>query len=96
MASMGNRYKTCPYYASRKAMMDADFILVPYHMIFHQPTRELTGINLKGSILLIDEAHNIVEAIQNMYSLYLYETWVGLFVQFYVKKTIIFHLLSHS
>lgn len=61
--------KGCPYYASRKAAKEAQLILLPYNTILHKGTREGTGLKLnKDSVLLLDEAHNIIESISNMYS----------------------------
>jgi chromosome transmission fidelity protein 1 len=66
---LGERYKTCPYYASRRAIVDADLVLLPYQILFHRTTREASGIKLEGSVVIIDEAHNIIDAIQNIYSI---------------------------
>ncbi|KOC60185.1 putative ATP-dependent RNA helicase DDX11 [Habropoda laboriosa] len=60
--------KTCGYYASRKAIPHSQIILVPYNTILHKNTRISSGINLKGNILIIDEAHNLLEAIERMHS----------------------------
>ncbi|CAK9814513.1 ATP-dependent DNA helicase DDX11 [Anthophora plagiata] len=60
--------KTCGYYASRKAIPYSQIILVPYNTILHKNTRISSGINLKGNVLIIDEAHNLLEAIERMHS----------------------------
>ncbi|XP_014208174.1 ATP-dependent DNA helicase DDX11 [Copidosoma floridanum] len=60
--------KTCPYYATRKSIEDAQLVLVPYNSILHKSTRISSGINLNHSILIIDEAHNLLEAIERMHS----------------------------
>ncbi|XP_017754834.1 PREDICTED: probable ATP-dependent DNA helicase DDX11 [Eufriesea mexicana] len=64
----GESLKTCPYYSSRKAIPYSQLILIPYNSILHENTRISSGINLKGNILIIDEAHNILEAIEKMHS----------------------------
>lgn len=38
-------------------------------MLLHKDTRESLGIKLEGNIVIIDEAHNLIEAINNMYSI---------------------------
>ncbi|XP_034176397.1 ATP-dependent DNA helicase DDX11 [Osmia lignaria lignaria] len=64
----GEDLKTCPYYASRKAIPCGQLILVPYNSVLHKNTRISSGINLKRNILIIDEAHNLLEAIEKMHS----------------------------
>lgn len=68
MVDKGNKLNGCPYYASRHAVEDAQIIIVPYNTILHRSTREACGINLKGSVVIIDEAHNLLDAIGNIYS----------------------------
>lgn len=58
----------CPYYASRKAMEDAQIVLVPYNTLLHKSTREASGIDLRNNVVIIDEAHNLLEALVQMYS----------------------------
>lgn len=60
--------KTCPYYSTRKSVEDGQLILVPYNSILHKSTRTGLGINLKNNILIVDEAHNLLDAIERMYS----------------------------
>lgn len=59
--------KTCPYYSTRKSVEDAQVILVPYNSILHKSTRTSSGISLKNNILIVDEAHNLLEAIERMH-----------------------------
>ncbi|KAL7306364.1 hypothetical protein TKK_0001788 [Trichogramma kaykai] len=60
--------KTCPYYSTRKSIEDGQVILVPYNSILHKNTRESLGIDIKNNVLIIDEAHNLLEAIERMHS----------------------------
>ncbi|KAK9306706.1 hypothetical protein QLX08_002626 [Tetragonisca angustula] len=64
----GESLNTCAYYASRKTVPYSQLILVPYNTILHKNTRINLGINLKGNILIIDEAHNLLEATENIHS----------------------------
>lgn len=64
----GNELQACPYYASRKACEDAEIILLPYNTLLHKATREANGINLKNNVLIIDEAHNLLESLAQMYN----------------------------
>lgn len=60
--------KACPYYSSRLAITDAQIIMVPYQIMLHQRTREQSGIDLRGNIVIIDEAHNLLDTISNIHS----------------------------
>jgi chromosome transmission fidelity protein 1 len=61
--------KACPYYATRKAAKDAQLILLPYNTILHSGTRAGVGLSIdRDSVLLLDEAHNLIDSISNMYS----------------------------
>lgn len=64
----GRESDTCPYYGSRKSVQNGQLILVPYNSIFHKNTRASLGIDLKGNVLIIDEAHNLLDAIEGMHS----------------------------
>lgn len=64
----GQENNTCPYYTSRKSIQNGQLILVPYNSILHKNTRISLGIDLKDNILIIDEAHNLLDAIEGMHS----------------------------
>jgi len=64
----GQESNTCPYYGSRKSLQNGQLILVPYNSILHKNTRVSLGIDLKGNVLIIDEAHNLLDAIERMHS----------------------------
>jgi len=68
LASIGEKRATCPYYAARDAAMESDIVLAPYTSLLVQESRESLGLNVKGSIIIIDEAHNLVDAINNSHS----------------------------
>ena len=59
----------CPYYASRKVESIADVVLVPYASLIQEKTRESLGIDISGNIVIIDEAHNILDAFNSVRSL---------------------------
>ncbi|XP_050454703.1 ATP-dependent DNA helicase DDX11 isoform X2 [Cataglyphis hispanica] len=68
IARKGQENNTCPYYSSRKSLQNGQLILVPYNSILHKSTRDSLGIDLKGNVLIIDEAHNLLDAIEGMHS----------------------------
>lgn len=60
--------KACPYYASRLAARDAHIVLLPYQMLLHDRTRQQTGLRVRDAVVIIDEAHNLLDTISNIYS----------------------------
>lgn len=68
LVNSSKELNACPYYASRKAAEDAEIVLVPYNTILHKATREANGIHLKDNIVIIDEAHNLLEALAQMHN----------------------------
>ncbi|KAA1479618.1 DNA repair helicase [Dentipellis sp. KUC8613] len=63
LVSMGQITKTCPYYATREAVSDAEVITLPYNLLLQKHAREALEISLDGQIVVIDEAHNLVSAL---------------------------------
>lgn len=43
-------------------------MVLPYNTLLHKSTREACGIQLKNNVVIIDEAHNLLDAIGNIYS----------------------------
>ncbi len=64
----GRTLKVCPYYASRTAIPGAEIITLPYPLLLQRSAREALGIKLDGSIVIIDEAHNIMDAVANVHA----------------------------
>jgi chromosome transmission fidelity protein 1 len=65
---LGEEMSVCSYYGSRASIPLAQVIGMPYSMLLSKDTRESMGIELEGNIVIFDEAHNIVEAMNHTYS----------------------------
>ncbi|PTB65765.1 DNA repair helicase [Trichoderma citrinoviride] len=65
---LGKSLSICPYYASRTALPGAEIITLPYPLLLQQSAREALGIKLEGNVVIIDEAHNILDAISNVHA----------------------------
>ncbi|KAM4747335.1 ATP-dependent DNA helicase DDX11 [Rhinophrynus dorsalis] len=68
LVSLAREVKACPYYASRYAIPAAQLVVLPYQMLLHESTRRASGIKLKDQVVIIDEAHNLIDTITCMYS----------------------------
>ena len=66
IVSMGKEAGICPYYSSKRAVRNAEVICVPYNMLIQQELRDSLGISLKNSVILFDEAHNLVDIINQV------------------------------
>jgi chromosome transmission fidelity protein 1 len=65
LGSLGKRLAICPYYGSRHASRDADLIAVSYPSLVNRNTQESLGIRTIGNIIMIDEAHNLIDVINS-------------------------------
>ncbi|CCE90999.1 DNA helicase TDEL_0C01100 [Torulaspora delbrueckii] len=68
LAELGRSLHICPYYATRGSLENAEIITLPYQYLLSESTRTSLGINLKDSIVVIDEAHNLIETINSIHS----------------------------
>ncbi|KAM7022569.1 ATP-dependent DNA helicase DDX11 isoform 3-T3 [Passerculus sandwichensis] len=68
LVSLGREAKACPYYGSRFAIPAAQLVVLPYQMLLHEPTRNAAGIKLKDQVVIIDEAHNLIDTITCIHS----------------------------
>ncbi|XP_036606348.1 regulator of telomere elongation helicase 1 isoform X2 [Trichosurus vulpecula] len=59
LVKSGNKHKVCPYYLSRTLKQQADIIFMPYNYLLDSKTRRAHNIDLKGTVVIFDEAHNV-------------------------------------
>ncbi|XP_036029613.1 ATP-dependent DNA helicase DDX11-like isoform X1 [Onychomys torridus] len=68
LVALGKEARACPYYGSRFAITAAQLVVLPYPMLLHADTRQAAGIRLQRPSVIIDEAHNLIDTITNIYS----------------------------
>lgn len=68
MGSLGKEIGICPYYASRSAINPAEIVTLPYPLLLQKSARDALGLSLKGHVVIIDEAHNLMDAIAGIHS----------------------------
>ncbi|XP_051010413.1 ATP-dependent DNA helicase DDX11 [Acomys russatus] len=68
LVALGKEARACPYYGSRFAVPAAQLVVLPYPMLLHAATRQAAGIRLQGQVVIIDEAHNLIDTITNIHS----------------------------
>uniref|UniRef100_A0AC11BKX0 DEAD/H-box helicase 11 n=1 Tax=Ovis aries TaxID=9940 RepID=A0AC11BKX0_SHEEP len=69
LVALGKEARACPYYGGRFAIPAAQLVVLPYQMLLHAPTRQAAGIRLQGQVVVIDEAHNLIDTITNIHSM---------------------------
>jgi len=68
LGELGRKMGICPYYASRPTLKPSEIVTLPYPLLLQKSAREALGISLKGHVVIIDEAHNLMDAISNIHS----------------------------
>jgi chromosome transmission fidelity protein 1 len=68
LVKFGTEKKCCPFYGSRQALPTVDVCVLPYNLLIVPSAREACGIDLKNSVVIIDEAHNLSSAIESAFS----------------------------
>ncbi|CAG7895106.1 unnamed protein product [Brassica rapa] len=67
LVQLGREMRTCPYYGSRRVAPAAELIILPYQSLLSKSSRESLGLNLKNSVVIIDEAHNLADTLLSMH-----------------------------
>ena len=64
--------------------------MLPYQVLLHAATRQAVGISLRGNIVIIDEAHNLLDTISSIHSVYVTGAQVSLWrsemVRLFVRR----------
>ncbi|PVI02207.1 DNA repair helicase [Periconia macrospinosa] len=69
LGMLGKRLGICPYYASRPTIKDCEVVTLPYPLLLQKSARVALDLSLKDHIVIIDEAHNLMDAIVGIYSM---------------------------
>ncbi|KAJ2743421.1 ATP-dependent DNA helicase chl1 [Coemansia sp. BCRC 34301] len=68
LAKEGQRRCTCPYYGARAAVNGSQVVALPRNMLLSRSAREAMGICLCGNVVIVDEAHKLVDTILSTHS----------------------------
>ncbi|XP_076588489.1 ATP-dependent DNA helicase DDX11 [Chaetodon auriga] len=68
LLKLGRDTHSCPYYSTRLAIPPAQLVVLPYQMLLHEGTRRAAGVQLKGQVVIIDEAHNLSDTLSCIHS----------------------------
>lgn len=56
---VGNQHECCPYFFAKRKSADSDIVFIPYVYLIDPIIRKAYEIDLKQSIIILDEAHNV-------------------------------------
>ncbi|XP_037538797.1 ATP-dependent DNA helicase DDX11 [Nematolebias whitei] len=68
LLKLGRETHSCPYYGARLTIPPAQLVVLPYQMVLHAATRRAAGVQLKGQVVIIDEAHNLSDTLSCIHS----------------------------
>ncbi|KAM3609175.1 uncharacterized protein V6R79_010695 [Siganus canaliculatus] len=68
LVKLGKEAQSCPYYSTRLAIPPAQLVVLPYQILLHEATRKAAGVQLKGQVAIIDEAHNLSDTLSCIHS----------------------------
>ncbi|KAH8068017.1 ATP-dependent DNA helicase [Aureococcus anophagefferens] len=61
----GKRRGTCAYFGARANLKDADLVFAPYNYVLDERHRATSGIDWRGTIVVLDEAHNVASVAED-------------------------------
>ncbi len=69
ISNLGRDMELCSYYASRSAIGIAEVLTLPYPLLLQKSARAALGVSVKDNVVIIDEAHNLMDAIADTFSI---------------------------
>ncbi|KAJ5999187.1 hypothetical protein N7451_006997 [Penicillium sp. IBT 35674x] len=68
IGQVGKQIGICPYYASREVIKHSEIVTLPYPLLLQKSAREALNLSVKDHVVIIDEAHNLMDAIAGIHS----------------------------
>ncbi|CAG0883683.1 unnamed protein product [Cyprideis torosa] len=59
IVNLGDRRAACPYFGTRDLREDAEIVFCPYNYLIDPIIRKSMEIDLRGQVIILDEAHNL-------------------------------------
>ncbi|KAF7683931.1 ATP-dependent DNA helicase chl1 [Astathelohania contejeani] len=88
LISTGKTNNFCPYYFLKDYSKRCEIIFLPYSLLFTKEGRKSVNLDIKNSIIIVDEAHNIYESVIQMNSISIIYEDIRKYLQaFMVYKT---------
>ncbi|KAI5180738.1 chromosome transmission fidelity protein 1 [Nematocida sp. AWRm80] len=65
---IGKKEGTCPYYNTKRKLSDTNIIIIPYLILLDKQFFKKNTLKEKDCLVIIDEGHNLYEAVLETYS----------------------------
>lgn len=78
LVKLGQKHKFCPFYMARELRKTADIIFLPYNYLLDPKARRANQLDLKNSVVILDEAHNVERVCEDSASFQLKTTDIAL------------------
>ncbi|KAJ1957741.1 hypothetical protein GGI12_004939 [Dipsacomyces acuminosporus] len=92
LVMLGKEVSGCPYFASRELASAADIVFCPYNYILDPGVRGAANIELDGSVVILDEAHNVENAAREAGSMEITDSQLNL-LSIECERLIKYHVL---
>ncbi|WFD05647.1 RNA helicase [Malassezia vespertilionis] len=76
LVRVGKDMHVCPYFGARNSVRQAELVTLPYNMLLQRDARDALQLSLDDSVVIIDEAHNLIDTILATYSAELSQTHI--------------------
>ena len=68
LSNLGRKLGICPYYAARATIAPSEVLTLPYPLLLQKSAREAMCLSVKDNVIIIDEAHNLMDAVTDAFS----------------------------
>ena len=65
LVKMGTRARGCPYFAAKHMAENAELVFCPYNYLLDPSVRSAMDIDVKGALVILDEAHNVEDTARD-------------------------------
>lgn len=69
LVKYGSSHLSCPYFSTRNSICNSQIVLLPYQTLFQSETRKALKLSIANSCIIIDEAHNLVDSLNSMFTI---------------------------
>lgn len=81
LLKMGQKMKFCPFYMTKELKKSADIVFLPYNYLLDPKARRSQQLDIKNSVIILDEAHNVERICEDSASFQIRTTDITLCIE---------------